>query len=268
MDSELVTVQPYKPRPLVKIITAWLALVLLLGCASPAAVANTGSQSILNSCDMGYKALLQQTQIVKYAKSGELSAHWKPEHSRAFYMALLGMRDLLGSYLKAHRKALRYSDLLTAATYANHRAMVAMLLEMGENPNSNGIDTSTLPLQMAASCERTEIMVYLLSAGAGVYEVPRRPDYNAMAVALSPAHINARSYVEGVRLLLAAGFDPRCEVTERGATAVELVRHWNGGKTWLETKNLIDTAAKIAASRNPGKPHCGESGHQFRKPSR
>lgn len=265
MYSNLVKILCYEARFLMRAVAGWLALVILLACASPVAIASPGSLTVLNSCDLGYKALLQQRPLVKYAKTGELSAHWKPEHSRAFYMALLGMRDLLGSYLKTHRQALQYSDLLTAATYTDQRAIVAMLLEMGENPNRNGSDASTLPLQMAANCERTAIMVSLLSAGADVYGVPRKPNYNAMAVAVAPAHLDGQSYVEGVRLLLAAGFDPRCPVTVKGETAVDVVRNWKGGKTWLETKNLIDEAAKIASSRSPGKPNCGESGRLFRK---
>lgn len=244
-----------------------IVLAILLGCATPAAMASTGSFSG-NTCDLVYKGLLEHPQVVEYSKTGKLSAHWKPEHSRAFYMALLGMRDLLRSYLKNHRQVLQYSELLTAATETDQKAIVAMLLRMGENPNRNGSETSALPLQTAASCERGTIMVYLLSAGADVYGVSLKSDFNAMATALIPSRIDGQPFLKGVRLLLAAGFDPRCPVDSKGQIAADLVTYSKPDpkdKIVQKTKDLLETSANIMASKNPGKPHCGESGRQFRK---
>ena len=265
MDCKVDKMSPSKPRFFTKVVPICLVLMIFIGCISSAAKANTRPFDVLNSCDTGYEALLQQKPLMKYAETGELPAHWKPTHSRAWFLAALGKRKLLGSYLKKHNQALQNSDLLTAATYAGQRMTVAMLLKMGENTNHNGSETSALPLQTAAACERGTIMIYLLSSGANVYGVSRKSNINAMAAALIPTHHGAQSYVEGVRLLLAAGFNPRCPITSRGLTAIDIVRNWKQGKTWLESKRLIDATATIASSRNSGKPECGESGRQFRK---
>ncbi len=252
---------PSKPHPLRKFVPLIVVLATLLGFVSPSAIAGARSSIAMNICDEGYTALLQNRPLVKYANTGKLSSHWKPAHSRAFYMALLGMHDLLRSYLKKHSKLLQNSDLLTAATYSGRKRIVVMLLEMGETLNRSGPDTSALPLLIAADCVRPTIMTYLLSAGADVYGVS--DNLNAMATALVPALTGASINLESVRLLLAAGFDPRCPVTAKGETAVDVVRKWKGGKTWLETKHLIMTAATIASIRKPGKPDCGESARFF-----
>lgn len=256
-------------RSLMSTAPRGLALVILLGLAFPA-MASAGSPTLPNSCDSNSQLLSRQAQVVQYAKTGQSPSDWKPDHSRAWFMAALGMRDSLQSYLENDRHLLEFSDLLTAATYTNQKSVVVMLLQMGENPNRNGSDTWALPLEIAANCGRGTIMVYLLSAGADVYGVSQKSNVNAMGAAIIPIHSFFNPFVEGVRLLLAAGFDPRCPVTSRGASAVDLVSGWRADpqdqdKTWLDVKDLIETAAKIASVKNPGEPRCGESGHRFRK---
>jgi hypothetical protein len=108
-------------------------------------------------------------------------------------------------------------------------------------------------------------MLYLIQAGADIYGAP--PDGGSLAVsyALVGTGIEHRPFVEGVKLLLAAGFDPRCPAIKNGLTAMEVKRaikydaKYAPGNVGDQHKllKLLTVATNIAERRNPGNPDCG-----------
>lgn len=234
------------------IITSCLLLaVSAFGKARPAAQEN--------SCNDFLHALRNTPDAVQYANTGKFSKNDRPVHSRAWYLAALGMADQLRSYLNAHPEQRHDPALLLVATYTGQRNVVVMLLKMGDNPNAPGRKMRVLPLQYAASCARPLIMIDLLQAGANVYGTTS--DSGTLAMAGAVVGSGGVPFERGVRYLLAAGFDSRCPVAKTGVTAVEAVKRGEqaGGETASrrELESLLTTAAEIAAAAHPGRPRCG-----------
>lgn len=191
-------------------------LIAVIGFLAAVTQANAAVHSapIENECDSMYQELTHTPFVVKYARTGILPGQGsKPIHPRAWYLAALGMRSKLRSFLEAHPHEIGDPDLLLAAIYTSRKATVAMLLQMGFNPNTPGQKGMVLPLYAAAHCAQPIVMTYLLEAGANVYGTTSASGYLAIAVAIVGPWID-KPFVEGVRLLLAAGFDPRCPVTK------------------------------------------------------
>ncbi len=220
--------------------------------------------AVKNNCDANYLVLERTPEAIQYAKTGVLTGSRKPVHSRDVYMAALGMHHLLKSYLKSHPQQIGNTDLLSAAVYSGQKDVVSMLLEMGFNPNNPGQKKVALPLQHAAECARPTIMLYLLQAGANIYGTSSDTGVLAMGYALVGTGLDGRPFVEGVKLLLAAGFDPRCPVAKNGLTASDVVKNGlrmrynpSGEEDRNKLLELLTIATKIATRRHPGRPHCG-----------
>ncbi len=252
-------------------------LVLLIGylITVPRAAAHVQSPVPENGCDLYYQTLRHTPAVVRYAKTGDLSRSWRPRHSRAWYIAALGMRNLLKPYLEMYSRQGGEPDLLLAAVYTGRKGVVAMLLKMKFNPNQpSERPPHILPLQSAAQCARPIIMIYLLEAGANIYGTSPETSHVAMADAIVGPWLN-RPFVDGVKLLLASGFDSRCPVTKSGYTALDVVKkglqHEPKSSGLRELQRLLNTATKIAVLKHPERPRCGglnwwHGRHQIEKP--
>lgn len=213
-----------------------------------------------NTCDIEYQRLHLSKPIVRYATTGKRTPSWAPKHSRAWYMAALGMASQLKSYLKRHKA--RDPDILATAIYTGRSQVVADLLAVGFDPNEPARSPShALPLQIAAQCARPLIMTYLLQAGADPYGTTPSTRQVAMATAVVGDYLRG-PFLKGVQLLLAAGFDPRCPIAKSGVTAVDAIN--NGLKHHSLTprsdhrlKAILENAVRIAEARNPDRPSCG-----------
>lgn len=238
-----------------------LVLFLIVGLwAIPNASANAATPMRKNSCDLYLQVLRSNSAVVRYAKTGTVVSKKHPVRSRAWYMAALGLHSLLSSYLKTHHGPKQFSDLLSIATYTGQKDTVSMLLTMGANPNQPDRLKDVLPLQYAAGCGRPIITLYLLQAGANVYGTTQATHGFAMAAAIVGPWLNS-PFIEGVKLMLASGFDPRCPMMKNGVTASEAVRnglrHAPNSKELRTLRGLIDTAVKISATTHPQRPQCG-----------
>ncbi len=238
-------------------------ILLMLGCLTVAFHANAAIRNAApeNGCDLYYQALKNTLTVKQYAKTGVFSGKQRPTHSRAWYMAALGMNGILKSYLQVHTQEKHNPDLLLVAIYTGRKNTVAMLLGMGFNPNKPGREKNVLPLEYAAQCARPTILVYLLNAGANIYGTTSGGvGYLPIVGAIIGPWLN-RPFVEGVKLFLAAGFDPRCPIAKTGVTALEAaergIQHNPDNKEDKILAGILKNAVKIANTRNPQRPKCG-----------
>ena len=224
-----------------------------------------------NTCDAEHLNLESKKMAVKYAKSGIKGDGVVPVYSRGVYMAALGMKSRLRAYLAKKGKGYRNQDILIAAIHGGQAAVVAMLLKMGYNPNQPGSKINVLPLAQAATCSRSDIILYLVQAGANVYgHIRSRGSGLAMTYALLGPGLPMfsklpKSSIEIVKILLAAGFDARCPVLKNGYTSMRLIRSWLKSKEINHTlrnqyKNLLTVLENSAKIRDLSKklpPKCG-----------
>lgn len=216
-----------------------------------------------NMCEWNFSQFLNSPSVTlarKYAKTGEVPDPplWKPNGPRTWYMAALGMKSTLKGYLTAHPNAVNDPDLLNMAISAGQRGIVAMLISRGADPNSSGIKRKVLPLAVAANCARPEIMRQLLRAGANVYGTVSHGKYVALLIAMTGSGLSMKPFYEGVKLILAAGFDPRCPVVDKhGYTALDLVDKNITLPGRKKLRQIFLKSIKAAKIEHPGRPNCG-----------
>lgn len=225
-----------------------------------------------NMCDWNFSQFLNSPSVTlarKYAKTGEVPDPplWKSNGPRTWYMAALGMKSTLRRYLTAHPNAVNDPDLLNMAISAGQGGIVAMLIGRGADPNTPGIRRKVLPLTVAANCARPEIMRQLLRAGANVYGTVPHGKYVALLIAMTGSGLSMKPFYEGVKLILAAGFDPRCPVDKRGYTGLELVDKNITLPGRKKLQRIFLKSIKAAKKEHPSRPSCGGLDWSSQKPA-
>lgn len=246
----------------------WALVPMILVCLGegPAALgqqASTSNQPLIarNSCDWNitqFRTSASAPLMMEFAKTGKVPDPplWQPILPRTWYIAAFGMRQTLERYLAAHPNAVRGSTLLNGAIYAGRRKIVSMLLQRGANPNGPGHEKDEPPLMVAAQCGRPVIMRKLLQAGANVYGTDTRGQMVALAPAIvGPGWIGP--FYEGVKLILAAGFDPRCPIDKRGATALYIIDKNIRLSGYKRLRRLLRKDIKAVKAQHPNRPACG-----------
>lgn len=187
----------------------------------------------------------------KYMKQGGDAVAWKAvRHNNT---------KLLQRLISENPDLVNKPLLLIQAATDRNPTPLALFLANGANPNATG-DPASL-LVAAVSCRRTENVTLLLAAGANVYWKEPVDSENAMSAAIMGGAIPPRDilspYIQGINLLLAAGYDPRCPIS-RKTTALELARklvkqHLPSYKVAVK---IFEHALMVIKARASGPPQC------------
>lgn len=257
--------QQHRASRVAKLASVPLMLICLVqGPPASAQPSPIDSEALAQSnlCESNFSLFLNSPDVAlarQYAKTGKVPDPqlWKPNGPRTWYMAALGMKDTLQAYLAAHPNAANDPDLLNTAVSAGQQDIVAMLIHRGADPNRPGIKADVLPLIVAANCARPEIMRQLLQAGANVYGTDAHATYVALVPAILGPGIFSKPFYEGVKLILAAGFDPRCPISKLGYTALDIVDKWIKSPGYKQIQRLLQKYMKTVQSEHPSRPTCG-----------
>ena len=231
-------------------------LVLLAVTLSPVAHAKANNIRFHNVCDQAFHSPYwrHSWDFKKYMKQGGDLAAWKAvRHNNT---------ELLKRLISENPGLVSKPLLLMQAASDRDPAPLAIFLANGANPNATG-DPASL-LVAAVSCRRTENVTLLLAAGANVYWKEPVDSENAMFGAIMGGAIPPRDilspYIQGINLLLAAGYDPRCPIF-RKTTALELSRKlvMQHLRSYKVAVKIFEHALMVTKKHASGPPQCGSS---------
>lgn len=228
-------------------------LVFLAVALSPVAHAKANNIRFHNVCDQAFHSPNWRHfwDFKKYMKqSGDLAAWKAVRHNNT---------ELLKRLISENPGLVSKPLLLMQAASDRDPAPLAIFLAKGANPNATG-DPASL-LAAAVECRRTENVVLLLAAGANVYW-NSSGTVNLMGTAimggLTSPRDNPYPYIQGINLLLAAGYDPRCPIG-REITPIQLAErnlkfYPSSYKIAVE---ILKHALMVIKARASGPPQCG-----------
>ncbi|MGH7239014.1 MAG: hypothetical protein ACREHG_03000 [Candidatus Saccharimonadales bacterium] len=259
-----------------------ISIGLILWVASGNAFASPGS---LNA-GVSYCNTISDTlplTVKDYALTGNVSSGFKPTHSRAWYADVLGLKDVLETLIAKDQSLIENEELLRVAATVENSNSLEVFLAHGADPNAT-VKSETTPtspplLLLAMYCERGINVLNLLAAGASVYASDTQ-GLNAMSVASvgDPLTQPWGFYEEGMILLLAAGYDPRCPINTHGTMSplslakddlanyekqVSGMTNMNPktklyGKKLREIVTILQGVEAIQEVRSPGAPRCSD----------
>jgi len=229
-------------------------LVLLFSAFSPIAHAGASDASPYNVCDQAFHEANWRDDwaFKKYTKQGGDVAAWKAvRHNKA---------KLLKRLISESPELVNKPLLLVLAASDRDPTPLAIFLANGADPNATGEPASLLAA--AVECRRTENVTLLLAAGANVYWKDPLDSQNAMVSAIlggaSLPRDNPSPYIQGINLLLAAGYDPRCpvirEITPLQFAEQQLKYYGSSYKIAVE---ILKHALMVTKARASGPPKCG-----------
>lgn len=143
-----------------------------------------------------------------------------------YYAAIFGSHGKLKKWIAAKKEPTSFDrNILVDSVVAGQFESVKILVSSGLSPDFSD-ERGTTPLIVATGCGYSEIMSYLLKAGA---------DPNAKNVdGIDPLiHAIMEENVDAVRLLLDSGFDLKRSKTKNGLSPLEVAKR-KGNKEILE----------------------------------
>lgn len=208
----------------------------------------------------------------EYAKNGTVEKGFRPRYSRAWYAAALGDVPSLTALLEKDPALAHDQGLLVIAVGARDPGVLETLLSHGANSNA---DPDGTPLIMyAAACPNSASLLALLEAGANVYAHDKSQPGQINAMAISIAGNSSGPNLENMKLLLAAGYDARCQLAkdmtplsmaklklatfqDQSADASQVSPDADNKRERLQSAvDLLQTAIAIAKARHPEPPKC------------
>ncbi|MDN5850456.1 MAG: hypothetical protein L0H63_12610 [Nitrococcus sp.] len=182
------------------------------------------SNADLNLCDARFNKIPLAAEL--FATKGVIAKSFEPKHTRAWYVVALGKIPQLEKLMDADPSLLIAPNLVLVAATAKQSASLKFFLIHGLDPDMyiKSSEANGPLLMLATNCRRLTSMLYLLNADANIYayETYDTGRVNAMGVAVMGGG-GVGPFIQGVFLLLAAGYDPRCPVAKE-STASDILR--------------------------------------------
>lgn len=228
----------YRKRYPGTMVLAFMLAFLYVGISAPAFAAEPD----FNLCDTIFNKIPAGAK--EYVIKGVVPRGFKPAHSRAWYATALGMTPQLEKFLSKDPSLVNNQTLLLAAVGTPYSSSIRVFLSHGANPNAY-LHTARVEgwplLALAANCRRPVNMLYLLKAGADIYAYETHDAAKVNAMGVSAMSGDTGPFRQGIILLLAAGYDPRC-LAAKDSTALAILKRELPGPE--EVSKTLKTAPK------------------------